>query len=161
MRIKNDLFNIKFGHLTALRISDEIKLKQTIWVCKCECGKITLVSRSHLLGGGVKSCGCKKYKIKHGHCVGKKYRSKTYRSWEAMIRRCTKKSDIKFKHYGGRGIKVRDRWLKFEHFLEDMGERPEGLTLDRINNDGNYELENCRWATYKEQNKNRRLDKTR
>ncbi|MFA5252819.1 MAG: hypothetical protein WC454_09595 [Phycisphaerae bacterium] len=80
----------------------------------------------------------------------------TYQCWAAMLRRCRNKNTKDYPGYGGRGISVCERWLKYENFLADMGERPLGLTLDRINNDGNYEVNNCRWATHKEQAQNRR-----
>lgn len=82
-------------------------------------------------------------------------RSGVYRSWYAMIARCTRPRNDKYKFYGGRGIKVCDRWLEFKNFYADMGDRPEGMSLDRINNDGNYEPGNCRWATDKQQKRNR------
>lgn len=83
----------------------------------------------------------------------------TYESWRAMIRRCTKPSCASYPNYGGRGIKVCDDWLEYKHFLKDMGKRPLGMTLDRIDNDGNYELSNCKWSTVKEQNRNQRNSK--
>ena len=93
--------------------------------------------------------------MRHGHA---KYnaRTPTYRTWQNMVQRCTNQNHTHWEYYGGRGITVCERWLTFDKFLEDMGSKPEGLTLDRINNDGNYELSNCRWATRSEQNFNRR-----
>jgi hypothetical protein len=94
--------------------------------------------------------------IRHGHAGPHGYTSPTYQSWKAMKGRCLNSSNSNFLDYGGRGITICERWLTFENFLADMGEKPDGLTLDRIDNDGNYEPNNVRWATRLEQGQNKR-----
>lgn len=134
---------------------------KALWLCKCgsQFEAFTCnVTRRH-----TKSCGCDQDAARklsfpvHGHSAGSG-RSPTYKSWQAMIARCTNPKHPAYqKYYAGRGIKVCDRWRNsFEAFLEDMGERPEKMTLDRINGDGNYEPSNCRWADVFTQARNRR-----
>ena len=94
--------------------------------------------------------------FKHGHTTLDGYTSRTYNTWRGMKARCSNSNSISYRYYGGKNIKVCDRWLKsFSNFLIDMGERPKGMTLDRINSTGNYEPGNCQWATYHEQTNNR------
>ena len=121
--------------------------------CKCSCGTVKTVRGSSLRSGIVKSCGClSRFKPTHG-MTG----TPTYGSWKAMRARCLLPNNNRYKYYGGRGIVVCERWLNsFENFLSDMGERPTGMTIDRIDTDGNYEPSNCKWSTYSEQNLNRR-----
>lgn len=88
------------------------------------------------------------------------FNTPTHRSWSAMIQRCYNPNRDNYEHYGARGIRVCDRWRKFENFLEDMSVRPDGLTLERIDNSGNYEPDNCMWATHSQQMKNRRARRT-
>lgn len=132
------------------------------WLCLCDCGNMTVVTSSSLKGGTTKSCGClrKTFRLKHGHARGSGISTPTYRSWQAMIQRCTNPNDSAYRYYGGRGIQVCKRWMGtkgFEHFIADMGLRPSKKTLDRFpDKDGNYKLSNCRWATRKQQQNNLR-----
>ncbi len=142
------------------------KHSQQIWLCRCECGNEKEILLISLKTGNTKSCGCSTQELrtkgitKHGHNQTGK-RSPTYISWDNMIGRCNRPSQLRYKHYGGRGITYDVRWKSFANFLEDMGERPKGKTLDRIDVDGNYCKENCRWATNKEQNNNKQKTQNR
>ena len=152
----------KFGRLVVLRCAGKSKNNSLLYECRCDCGNIVIKRGSHLRRQEVKSCGClrkdesyrKTLKLKlqrHGHS-----RSPTYASWSAMKYRCLNSNHIAYAQYGGRGIKVCQRWLLFDNFLADMGMRPQGKTLDRINVDGDYCAENCRWAYPKQQSRNRK-----
>ena len=145
-----------FGKLTV--VSRVVPSSPIKWRCQCECGTTVKVLGSNLRAGHTRSCGCLQREhvlrltFKHG-----KMDTPTYRSWKSMKRRCNAITSPQYKDYGGRGIKVCKRWNEsFLAFLEDMGERPPGMTLDRKNNDKGYTKKNCRWATRSTQNKNRR-----
>lgn len=146
-----NLTNQQFGKLIVIRRGKNSSSGQTRWICKCECGNTTTVFGSNLKAKRTKSCGClsKQIATKHGYCG-----TSIYTIWQNMMKRCHTPTYRDYKYYGGRGIKVCDRWHVFEFFLEDMGERPKGLTIDRINNDGNYCKENCRWSTWRQQTRN-------
>lgn len=132
--------------------------RQLYWNCVCDCGKETIVAGMNLRNDHTKSCGCFHLDAVRTHGLA---RTKTYISWISMKTRCSNKNDkYKYGIYGGRGITICDRWLNsFENFLEDMGKRPKNHTLDRIDSTGNYEPDNCRWATPLQQARNRRLNK--
>lgn len=132
----------------------------------CTCGTSRFVKEEYLEKGASKSCGCKRgemvsaARLKHGHSGQGKAASRTYNSWRGMIVRCTKPNHLAYKNYGGRGITVCQRWLKFENFLADMGERPAETVLDRTDNEGGYTPENCQWVTRTQSIQNTRVAKT-
>jgi len=130
------------------------------WLCSCECGQIKEINGSNLRAGRTQSCGCLRDE-RTRQAVGSHAMSgsRIYRQWSMMLDRCRNPRSQFFSRYGGRGIQVCDRWHKFEAFYADMGDRPAGKTLDRINNDGDYEPANCRWATPKEQCNNKALNR--
>jgi hypothetical protein len=142
------------GRLTLIEKAGRTKQSRLLWKCKCECGTEKVVRDNHLKDGSTSSCGCTR-NIEHGHARCGNY-SPTYYTWKTMRERCSNSNHVHFKYYGGKGVKVCDRWNDFENFLADMGARPEGRSLNRINNDGDYEKSNCRWATRKEQANNTR-----
>lgn len=143
----------RYGRLTVRKKHGRNHLKQVVWVCDCDCGGETLVPASSLSSGNTRSCGCllQDTITKHGG-AGKR----SYNTWRAMIRRCNNPEDKDYPRYGGKGITVCDRWLDYTVFAEDMGEPPDGHTLDRVDNSGGYCPENCRWATLRQQNRNSR-----
>jgi len=133
------------------------------WNCRCDCGTEFITTGVDLRSGNTKSCGCYKRErlgaSSTTHGATRDGMSGAYRSWLSMKSRCLRKGNNRFRHYGARGIAVCDRWLSFENFLADMGERPDGYSLDRMDLNGHYEPDNCRWATRQQQMSNQRQTK--
>jgi len=154
--MKLDLSGEKFGRLTVISFSHKDKYTKTYWRCKCECGNEFTVRCSSLKCNITKSCGCLQKQNAGPKPIHNLHKSSIYRIWQSMVQRCTNPNNDRFKGYMGRGITVCNKWLKFVGFYEDMGDRPEGMTLDRKDNDGNYCKDNCKWSTSKEQQNNMR-----
>ena len=162
MRIPIDIAGQRFGQLIAVHpVKERHDDGQLRWLCHCDCGEKTVVIGSLLRRGNTKSCGHLLKQFGNTHCLrhgdarnGK--RSREHTCWSHMLDRCRNPNSSCYRYYGGRGITVCERWHKFEHFLADMGRCPPGLTLERINNSGNYTPDNCKWATVSDQNRNKR-----
>jgi len=163
MPYRKNIIGNRFGKLVVKdRIPSVVSPKghrYQLTLCVCDCGREKIIRLSNLNSGNVNSCGCF-HGTKHGHTRGSHghpRQSPTYQTWVNMIVRCENEHHRKYHLYGGRGIKVCQQWREsFEAFLADMGERPPGKTIDRKNPDGDYDKSNCRWATWLEQQRNRR-----
>ena len=152
-----DLTGQRSGRLIALKPTDKRKDRKVVWLCQCDCGNVCFVSSNHFQDGNTQSCGClhrdrtsETHRI-HGMCG-----TPLYDTWNTMMARCYNPKNPAYKNYGGRGINVCERWHDPRNFYADMGDRPEGLTLERKDNNGNYEFNNCEWASRKTQSRNSR-----
>lgn len=157
----------RYARLTVVR-TNGLKNGRLFWLCRCDCGNEISISSNSLRQGNTKSCGClarekssingrsnrKHGESKCGSTTGQP--SREYRAWNGLKERCHNPNNKDFAKYGGRGITVCKRWERFENFLADMGRCPPNHSIDRIDNDGGYNPDNCHWATTSEQNKNRR-----
>lgn len=154
---KADITGQRFGRLTATSCTNEKRWGVYIWRCVCDCGKEHVAAVNSLRSGTIRSCGCllaetaRANQFRHGE-----FGTRTYTSWDNMIQRCTNPNSTAYKRYGAIGVTVCDRWLQYENFRQDMGERPEGKSLDRLNSFGNYQPNNCKWSTVLEQARNKR-----
>lgn len=142
---ETDITGQTFNRLTAVR-----RLQGRHWLFRCSCGREKGIGKNHVTAGAIQSCGCAKTKTR-----SPREGLPEYHSWAGMKARCGNPANKKYPRYGGRGIRFDPRWVSFDEFVADMGPRPPGTTLGRIDNDGNYEPSNCRWETPKQQSNNR------
>lgn len=161
------LVGYRYGRLVVVERASNDRHGETRWVCRCDCGEVAVVRRGNLRSGNTKSCGClHRQRSAAAHRTHGRKGDPIYQVWWNMVQRCTNPNNPRWEYYGGRGITVCDRWMTFENFYEDIGERPPDLpertgkraywSLDRIDNDSNYEPGNVRWATPVQQRANRR-----
>lgn len=144
----------KYGRWIVVAFNYKTPDGRLYWSCHCECGNIGIVAGPSLLGGHSQSCGCLWQERITTHGMTK---TRTFKSWDSMLQRCTNPNDPSWDRYGGVGVKVVKRWLKFENFYADMGARPTGTTIDRYPDpEGNYGPNNCRWGTQEQQSRNKK-----
>jgi hypothetical protein len=156
----SDMIGRKYGSIEVMAYSHKSTSGSHYWLCKCACGNEKLVQKSNLESGRTKSCGCEKgERISQRRLTHGLTRTRVHTIWTDMKQRCLNPNAPDYPRYGGRGIKLCQAWHSFDYFYEDMGEPPEGTTLNRINNDGDYEPGNCEWAAAEIQQNNRRTSR--
>ncbi len=157
-----DLTGLRFGRLVAVNNIGKNKNGSYKWVFRCDCGNEKIINTSDIGTGRVNSCGCLKKELlrktytRHGEGSREKGESKEFRIWSGMRARCFAKNNPGYKNYGGRGITICERWREYKNFLQDMGRCPKGLMIERKNNNDNYSPDNCIWASWDTQARNRR-----
>lgn len=157
-----NLIGERFGRLVVIKEVGRTKRMQRLWLCKCDCGNTKILTTGVLKNGAVKSCGCLRSEMisnknyKHGMSE-----TRIYKTWKSMKYRCFNSNADEYERYGGRGITVCKDWLKFENFYNWAMENgyDDNLTIDRIDNDGNYEPDNCRWISFREQTRNKSINR--